>query len=128
MKARSWIVAAALALVADTSTAQSALGRWNVRFDSDLGPVAYSLEFRLNDQGKLVGSMTNEFGSIPIEDGAIDGNAISYKLTLDFGNGPVRFVYDGVVEGDEIRMISTFDDPPPGLESAEVPFTAKRAE
>lgn len=122
-----WMLMTTLAFVAVQSTAQEALGRWNVSFDSDFGPVSYSLEFKLDSDGNLTGSMINEFGSTPIEDGVIDGNEISYKLTLDFGAGPVTFVYKGTVEGDAIELTSTFEEPPPGLESAEQRFTATRA-
>jgi hypothetical protein len=127
MQIRSWMLMTSLAFVAVESSAQDALGRWDVNFNSDFGPVAYSLEFKLDGGGNLIGSMTNEFGSTPIEEGVINGNAISYKLTLDFGQGPVTFVYKGTVEGDVIQMTSTFEEPPAGFESAEQRFTATRA-
>ena len=89
--------------------------------------MSYSLEFALNSEGNLSGSMINQFGSTPIEEGVINGNEISYKLTLDLGAGPVTFVFKGTVEGDVIQMTSTFEEPPPGLEFAEQRFTATRA-
>jgi hypothetical protein len=128
MQISRWMLITSLAFVAVESAAQDALGRWNVNFDSDLGPVAYSLEFALNGEGNLTGSMINEFGSTPIEDGVLNGNDISYKLTLDFGQGPTTFVFKGTVEGDVIEITSTFEEPPPGFESAAQSFTATRAE
>lgn len=39
-----------------------------------------------------------------IEDGKIDGDNISFSVTLDFG----KFEHKGVISGDQIKM--TYDD------------------
>ena len=128
MRIRGFALIATLLLVALPSAAQDVSGRWNASVESEFGPVSFDFVFSLDDSGQLVGSMENEFGSIPIEEGVIDGNEISFKLTLDFGQGPLRFVYTGTVEADEIQMVSTFEEPPPGFDQVEQPLTVKRAD
>ena len=39
----------------------------------------------------------------PIEDGKIDGNNISFTVTLDFG-GETKIPHKGTISGDEIKM------------------------
>lgn len=127
MTIRAVALAAILAVIAFPSAAQDIEGRWNVSMSSDFGPVSFAFLFDRDEAGKLVGTMQNDFGSTPITAGVIDGNKISFNLALDFGQGPQTFVYEGTVEGDEIRMVSSFEEPPPGIGPVEQPFTATRA-
>jgi hypothetical protein len=51
-----------------------------------------------------------EGGQIPIVDGKIDGDKISYNVTVDFGGMSLRMLYKGIVSSDEIKFdVSIFD-------------------
>jgi hypothetical protein len=78
--------------------------------------------------GKLTGVMLSDFiGSVPIKDGAIKGNELSFKLSFEGGpDGPMTVSYTGTVKGDELVMRSKFEGTPPGGGPAESTFTATR--
>ena len=119
------IVATLLTLPA---AAQTAAGRWNASVDTEFGPFAFVFEFAVDAAGKLTGAMNNELmGVIPIADGAIKGNDISFKLVFDGGpNGAMTINYTGTVKGDELALTSKFEGTPPPGAQAETKFTATR--
>ena len=79
--------------------------------------------------GKLTGSMQNElFGSILIKEGTVNGNDVSFKLSIEGGpNGAMNIGYKGSVKGDELSLTSKFEGEVPGGGPAEQSFKATRA-
>jgi len=130
MKVRNLIVGAALALLLLPAGAQTgANGKWNASIDTPNGPITLVFEFLADAAGKLTGTLQNEFfGSIPIKDGVIKGNDLSFKLTIDGGpNGAMNISYNGTVKGDELQLTSKFEGAPPGGGPAEQKLVAHRA-
>jgi hypothetical protein len=130
MNRRALALAAAVVLFALPLAAQNGVaGKWNASVDSPNGPFAFVFEFIVDAAGKLTGSMQNEFiGSIPIKDGTVKGNDITFKLSIEGGpNGAMNIGYKGTVKGDELAMTSKFEGEVPGGGPAEQSFTAKRA-
>ena len=130
MRVRSLVVIATLALLALPVVAQTgAAGKWNASIDTPNGPFAMVFEFLVDAAGKLTGSLQNEFiGAIQIKDGAIKGNDLSFKLTIDGGpNGAMNISYAGTVKGDDLELKSKFEGAPPGGGPAEQSFVAHRA-
>jgi hypothetical protein len=130
MMRRTWVVAAAVALCALPIAAQTGVaGKWNASVESPQGPFAFVFEFVVDAAGKLTGTLQNEFlGSIPIKDGVVKGNEITFKLSIDGGpNGAMNIGYKGTVKGDELAMTSKFEGEVPGGGPAEQSFTATRA-
>ncbi len=41
---------------------------------------------------------------IPIKDGKIDGNNISFSVTIDFGGQEMKMEYKGVLSGDTLKL------------------------
>lgn len=63
------------------------------------------LTYKLKAEGeKLTGSITSEYGEIPLLDGKVSGNDFSYKI--DIGNGPMEST--GKLMGDSIVVTSNF--------------------
>ncbi len=130
MARRHLAVAAALALFALPLAAQTGVaGKWNASVDSPQGPFVLVFEFIVDAAGKLTGTLQNEFlGSIPIRDGAVNGNDISFKLSIDGGpNGAMNIGYKGTVKADELSLTSKFEGEVPGGGPAEQSFKATRA-
>lgn len=130
MGIRSWILGAAVALLALPCAAQDVAGRWNASVDTEFGPFAFVLEFVVDAAGQLTGSMQSDLlGATPIQDGTIDGDELSFKLTFEGGpGGPMTIDYAGTVDGDELSLTSTVEGGVPGGGAAEQSFTATRAE
>lgn len=122
-------LASILALAGLPAAAQQVEGTWNASVETPNGPMQFT--FDLDVEGdELTGSMSNEFmGETPISNGMVDGNEVSFSLTIEGGpGGSMTINYEGEVEGDELMLTSTFEDGPPGGGPAEQTLTATRAE
>jgi hypothetical protein len=63
------------------------------------------IEFTFKAEGETLTGFHIINGAVtPIKDGKIEGNNISFSVTLDFG----KFEHKGVISGDQIKM--TYDD------------------
>ncbi len=115
-------------LVFSASAQQGAAGRWNGNVESEFGPFSFVFEFLVDAAGALTGSMQSEFFTAPIIDGTVDGNDVSFKLTIEGGpDGPMTINYRGTVKGDELALTSKFEGTPPGGGPAETSLTMTRA-
>jgi len=56
------------------------------------------------DGEKLSGTMTGPQGEIPLQEGTVAGNQISFSTTLDFGGNSVKILYKGTLNGDQMKM------------------------
>ena len=87
-------------------------GKWTGSLDTPMGALPMEFNFKA-DGSTLSGSMLGpDGGQIPIKNGKIDGNKISFSLDVDFGQGPITFNYTGVVSPTEIKLHSSFMDMP----------------
>jgi hypothetical protein len=69
-----------------------------------MGEVPVTFNFKA-DGDKLTGSMLGMDGNeIPIANGKIEGDKISYTVTLDFGGMSLELIYKGVVAAGEITL------------------------
>jgi hypothetical protein len=75
------------------------------------------------DGEALTGAMSSARGELPIADGKISGDEISFTQTMQFGENKVKLLYKGKVSGDEIRFTRQRE----GGEGRAQEFTAKRA-
>lgn len=103
-------------------------GMWTGTLDSPQGPFEMQFDFMV-DGDELTGTMSNSFmGSMPIADGMVDGNELSFKVSIDAGPaGPMTLNYTGMLEGDQIAFDLGFDGTPPPGAPATMPFVAQRA-
>ena len=129
MAIRTFVLGILVTALALPVAAQTAAGKWNASVDTPQGPFAFVFEFAVDATGKLTGSMQNEFiGSVPIKDGVLKGNEVSFKLTFEGSpDGPLTLSYKGTVKGDDLALTSKFEGTPPGGGPAEQKFTAHRA-
>ena len=127
MTIRHVVLALILGVISLSALAQDAAGKWKATIDGPQGQLSMVFEFAV-DGNSLTGSMANDFmGTTPISEGAINGNDVSFKLNVESPNGAMTINYKGTVNGDEMTMTRTIDNPPPGA-PAERTFVAKRAE
>ena len=103
-----WAIGLALLLCAAPAFAADVDGKWAGTVSTPMGdfPVAY--EFKA-DGTMLTGSTMGPDGSaIPIKNGKIDGNKITFMVTLDFGGMAFDLNYTGEVSPAEITMTGDF--------------------
>jgi hypothetical protein len=87
-------------------------GIWTGSIDTPGGAMAIKYTFKADGE-KLTGSTSAADGpEVPLQDGKVTGNKISFSFTVDFGGGPVKFDYTGEVSGSDLKLHSTFMDMP----------------
>jgi len=79
-------------------------GKWSGSLSTPNGDVMVGFEFK-SDGAALTGSTTGPDGSsIPIKNGKIDGNKISFVEKGNYQGMPLQFNYTGELAGDEIHF------------------------
>jgi hypothetical protein len=95
-------------------------GNWSGTLDTPGGPFPVNYTFKANGT-TLTGSQAAPDGTpVAIKNGKVAGNKISYSLEVDFGQGPITFVYSGVVSHTELKLHTEFMGMP-------IDFTLKKA-
>src|SRR6266480_4290308 len=104
-------VFASILMAADVS------GTWKGTAETQFGTV----EFKV-DGNTLTGETSSDrFGKSAIEDGKIDGNNLSFTITVSFQGNEAKVNYEGKVSGDTIK----FTVEVPGADKP-IEYTAKR--
>lgn len=98
-----------LLLFALTFTALAATdvtGKWNATTQSPDGQTM-QLVFTLKQDGnKVTGTVTGPMGDMPISEGTIDGDNISFTVATD----QFKVVHKGTVSGDEMKLTADMGD------------------
>jgi hypothetical protein len=101
---KSLIPALVLLLASTLAFADSVDGKWTGSVDSPNGPVQLNFEFK-TDGAALTGSSTGPDGhSVMLKNGKVDGDKLSFDISVDLQGTPVTFNYTGVVSGKEIKL------------------------
>jgi hypothetical protein len=114
------ILALLFALFAMTVSAADVTGTWKAVAQGTNGPIKRTFVFK-QDGTRLTGkTISDRWGKSAIENGKIEGDTLSFDLTVLFDIGSLKIFITGKVEGDVIKMTaeaggSTFE------------FEAKRA-
>ena len=109
---KSRILALALLLASTSAFAADIDGKWVGSIDSPQGAMVINYTFK--SQGTtFTGTTAAPDGSeLAIKDGKIDGNKVTFTLTMDFGQGPTTFVYTGEVSATDLKLHTSFMDMP----------------
>jgi len=105
------------ALAADIS------GNWsgNMQMGDQSFPLTYAFK---QDGEKLTGTVTGPQGNpLPLNDGKIAGDKLSFSVKVDMGGNPAKFVSEGVIKGEEITLTTKME----GGDFGGGPMTLKRA-
>ncbi len=115
------LITLALVFAAVPARAADVDGKWTGSIDTPMGAVALNFTFKA-DGATLSGSMTGpDGGELPIKNGKVDGNKISFVVSLDLGGMSFDLNYNGVVSPDAVKMTSDFMGMP-------FEFTLKKAQ
>jgi hypothetical protein len=103
-------LAFALLLVAAPAFAADVDGKWTGSVDTPNGAVDVGYTFKA-EESTLTGTALGPDGSsIPIKNGKISGNKISFSIDLDFGAGPMTLTYTGEVSGTDMVLHTSVMD------------------
>jgi hypothetical protein len=97
-----------MALFALTATAADISGNWKGTAEGPNGAIERTFTFK-QDGAKLTGETNSQFtGKSTINDGKIEGDAISFSITANFQGEERKIGYKGKVTGDTIKLTSDF--------------------
>ncbi len=100
----SVFVTAALMFAAAPARAADVDGKWSGSLDTPMGTVNVTYNFKA-DGATLNGTQSApDGGDLPIKNGKIDGDKISFVVTLDFGGMALDLNYTGVVKPDQVAL------------------------
>ncbi len=98
----------ALILTAASAFAADIDGKWSGSLDTPGGAVEIAFSFKA-DGTALAGTTTGPDGmESKISDGKIDGNKLSFNVTIDFGGMPITIAYTGEVSGANLKLVLDF--------------------
>jgi len=97
-----FVFAVALLLIAGIALAADVDGKWTGTIPGMDIPVAYTFKA---DGATLTGTSSGPNDTtVPIKNGKIDGNNISFSVTFDMGGQEMKLDYKGVVSADQIKL------------------------
>ena len=95
-------------LLATPALAADVDGKWSGSLATPNGDVTVGFDFKA-DGTTLTGSTSGPDGAtLPIKNGKIDADRISFIVTIDFGGMMFDLAYSGVVSPAEIKMTVDF--------------------
>lgn len=110
------VILAVLAVFAAAFSADSAdmvTGRWEGSFFAEgFGELPIGMDLTADGE-KLTGTYDGQFGPVEITNGKVNGDTISFDLTLDIVGTPTDLKYEGVVTGASMALKWTSEGVPP---------------
>jgi hypothetical protein len=102
-------------------------GKWTGQYNSGMGdPMQMDFTFKA-DGAKLTGTAPGgQDAKIPLKDGKIDGNKISFVVETAMGDTQMKFNYKGVLSGDTLELTFEIAGMQPMQGAAPQKFTLKR--
>jgi hypothetical protein len=96
-------------------------GKWTAQVPGRSGNMR-EVTFMLKASGEnLTGTMSGRNGDIPIADGRVSGDTISFSVTQEFGGNSVKQTFNGKITGGEIMFKRE------GGQGEPIQFVAKKA-
>jgi hypothetical protein len=74
-------------------------GKWKATVEGPNGSMDITFDLKV-DGGKVTGKAIGETGEMPITDGTIDGDKISFTVESD----QLKVVHKGIVAGNEMKL------------------------
>lgn len=74
-------------------------GTWNLTFNTPMGAQQGTLELKTNGNS-LEGTMNGPQGAVPLEDGTVDGNSLTWSVTAQ--QMAMKIAFKATVDGDKI--------------------------
>jgi hypothetical protein len=116
------MVGALAVVLAAALQAADVTGKWVAQVPGRDGQTReQTFTFKVEGE-KLTGSVTGRQGDVPITDGKISGDDLSFTVVMNFQGNEVKMLYKGKVAGQEIKFTRQRE----GGDQAQE-FVAKRA-
>ncbi len=102
------LLLALFAALAIAASAADISGKWTGTAEGPQGTLQRTFTFH-QEGSKLTGETTSEFtGKSEIQDGKVEGDAISFFINANIQGNDVKLTYKGKIAGDIIKLSSEF--------------------
>jgi hypothetical protein len=99
-----------LLVFAVAASAADVTGNWKATAEGPNGPMERTFTFKV-DGTRLTGETTSSmFGKSIIADGKVEGDNLSFTITVKFQDNEMKLLYKGKVNGNEIRFTVEMQD------------------
>jgi hypothetical protein len=96
------------AVFALAASAADISGNWTGTAEGPQGALQRTFSFK-QDGAKLTGETTSQMlGKSVINDGKVEGDAISFSINANFQGNEMKVTYKGKITGDTIKLTSEF--------------------
>jgi hypothetical protein len=88
-------------------------GTWTAEFDTQVGIQKYVFTFKVDGEkltGEAAAERMGEKATVPLTDGTVKGDQITFTEALDFQGQQVPITYTGTIAGDEIKFTRKVGD------------------
>jgi len=109
MAKRNLLIGAVLLAIFAGAAFADVTGNWSgtVTMGDQEFPLSYTFK---QDGATLTGTVTGPQGDpIPLKEGKIEGDKISFYVQVEGPNGSMKFVSQGTVKGEEIALTTKMD-------------------
>jgi hypothetical protein len=113
-----------IALVAGVAAASDISGNWKATAEGPQGTMERTFTFKV-DGSKLTGDTTSSLlGKSTITDGKVDGDNVTFTITVNFQDNEMKLTYKGKVSADGKEIKFTVE----GIQGGQsIEWLAKRA-
>ena len=101
-------LALGLLLLAAPAFAHDADGKWEGSIETPMGTIPVGFDFKTDGAALTGTSLGPEGAGIPIKNGKVEGNKISFSVDLDFGGMAITLNYTGTAAPDKIAFTGDF--------------------
>jgi hypothetical protein len=93
-----------LAMLAMTASAADITGTWKGTAETPNGTIERTFVFK-TDGTKLTGETSSQmFGKSTITDGKVEGDSVTFKITVKFQDNEMQLEYKGKISGNSIKF------------------------
>ncbi len=110
-----------IAALALTASAADITGTWKGSADTPNGTVERTFHFKVDGHTLTGDTVSNMFGKSAIQDGKVDGDDVSFTLTVTVEANENKVHYSGKISGDTIKFTVSV----PGVDQT-IEMVAKR--
>ena len=103
-----FVILVGLLLLAAPAFAADVDGKWTGTVSTPMGDLPVQFEFKADGTTLTGTTLGFDGGSIPIKNGKVDAEKISFTVTFDIGGMALDLSYTGVVSPSEIKMTADF--------------------
>ena len=99
-----WMTGLLLLALSAGALAADISGKWSGDVPGrggDTTPATFTFKV---DGDKLTGTMKGSQGELPLQEGKVAGDQVSFSTTFDAGGNTIKVLYKGTLSGDQLKM------------------------